>query len=195
MRFRRMRRRVALMLPASVLVAFGMATTSAEAATDMFLKLDGIQGESKDSKHKGEIDVLAWSWGASRGPASDKKNADPSAGLSIQNLSLTKFVDKSTPEVLEKLLTGDSIATGKLTVRKAGENPVEYIKFCMEGVDVTSQSGGGSGGEDRLTENITLHFNQFRYQYTPQNASGQAGSPIFTGWDVLNSELVKQNCN
>ena len=58
-----------------------------------------------------------------------------------------------------------------------------------------SGSTGGSGGEDKLTENITLHFNQFRYQYTPQNATGQPGSPIFTGWDVLNSELVNQNCN
>jgi type VI secretion system secreted protein Hcp len=35
-------------------------------AVDFFLKLDGIPGESKDKAHKGEIDVLAWSWGMSQ---------------------------------------------------------------------------------------------------------------------------------
>jgi type VI secretion system secreted protein Hcp len=195
MRLRRMRSRAALLLPASVLIALGIATPSADAANDMFLKLEGIDGESRDSTHKGEIDVLAWSWGASRGPASDKKHASPSENLSIQNLSLTKFVDKASPELLESLLTGDATGSGKLTVRKAGETPVEYLKFCMEDVTVTAVSTGGSGGEDRLTENITLNFSQFRYQYTPQDAKGKELAPIFTGWDVLASELVNQKCD
>lgn len=194
MSFSRMRRRLALLLPASLVVALGLGATSAEAATDMFLKLDGIKGESKDGKHKDEIDVLAWSWGMSRGPAADKKNADPSDGLNIQNLSFTKFADASTPLLMESLLTGSSTANGKLTVRKAGETPLEYIKLCMEGIQVTSVSTGGSGGEDRLTENVTLHFDQFRYAYTPQKPDGSGGTAIFTGWDVLNSELVNQNC-
>lgn len=194
MSFRRMRRRLTLLLPASVVVALGLGATSADAATDMFLKLDGIKGETKDSKHKDEIDVLAWSWGMSRGPAADKKNADPSDGLNIQNISLTKFVDSASPPLMESLLTGSSTATGKLTVRKAGEVPLEYIKLCMEGIQVTSVSTGGSGGEDRLTDNVTLHFDQFRYQYTPQKADGTGATPIFTGWDVLESKLVNQGC-
>ena len=35
-------------------------------AVDVFLKLGDVKGESKDSKHEGEIDVLSWSWGISQ---------------------------------------------------------------------------------------------------------------------------------
>ena len=187
-----MRRRVALLLSACLLVALGLAA-NAHAATDMFLELEGIKGESQDEQHKDAIDVHSWSWGASRG-SGDKKSASPSEPVSIQNLEFTHSIDSASPKLLERLLTGDSIASGKLTLRRSGENPVEYLELCMKGIDVTSFSTGGSGEEDRITESVTLHFNQFRYEYTPQNEEGQPVASIFTSWDAVKSELVNLNC-
>ena len=71
-----------------------------------------------------------------------------------------------------------------LVVRKAGGSPVEYIKLKLQEVLITSVSTGGSGGEDRLTENITLNFAKFNLDYTPQDDKGAAGTAIPAGWDV-----------
>ena len=51
-----------------------------------------------------------------------------------------------------------------------------------EGVLITSLSTGGSGGEDRLTENVTLHFGKFKYSFQPQDDKGiaQGGAKEFT---------------
>ena len=50
------------------------------------------------------------------------------------------------------------IPKAKLTVVKAGEDPVPYLRLCFTGVRLTSVSTGGSGGEDRLTENVTFAY-------------------------------------
>lgn len=135
------------------------------AAVDMFLKIDDVKGESKDKTHNGEIDVLAWSWGTS------------STGriTCVQDVSLTKYADLSTPTLLMGQIQGRMYDQAILTVRKAGFNPLEYIVIRFRNVLVSSISTGGSGGEDRLTENVTLNFESAIYEYTPQSDDGSAG--------------------
>ena len=127
-------------------------------AVDMFIKLEGIKGEAQDKDHKEEIDVLAWSWGVSNGGTLHIGGGGGAGKANFQDLSLTKWVDKSTPNLLKAVTTGKHIASATLTVRKAGEKPLEYIVIKLDDILVTSVSTGGSGGEDRLTENVTLNF-------------------------------------
>jgi type VI protein secretion system component Hcp len=72
----------------------------------------------------------------------------------------------------------------ELTVRKCGGKPVEYIKVKMETVCITNVTTGGSGAEDRLTENVTLNFAKVSVDYTPQKADGSADTAIPFGWDI-----------
>ncbi len=146
------------------------------AAVDMFLRLDGIKGESQDKDHKGEIDVLAWSWGESSGSAQTGRGTLPK--VCIQDLSFTKYIDAASPDLIRNSMLGQVIPTAVLVVRKAGENPVEYVQLTMKNVKVTSYSTGGSGGEDRLTENTTLHFESMQFQYQKQGPNGAVGDPI-----------------
>ncbi len=145
-------------------------------AVDMFIKIGDIKGESRDDKHKDEIDVLAWSWGMSQsGSAHVGGGAGAGAGkVNVQDLSLTKYVDASSHLLMKTCCTGAHYADATLTVRKAGGKAVEYIIIKLKEVFITSVSTGGSGGEDRLTENITLNFAEFEYAYTPQKADGSA---------------------
>jgi type VI secretion system secreted protein Hcp len=69
-------------------------------------------------------------------------------------------------------------------VRKAGENPVEYIKITMKEILISAVSTGGSGGEDKLTENVTLNFADFKFEYTPQKDDGSADSAIEALWNI-----------
>ena len=101
-----------------VMVATLAASPVASAAVDMFMKIDQIPGESRDSVHKNEIDVLAWSWGAAKPPSK--------SCVSVQDISFTKYVDAASPKLIAAVGTGQPIPTAKLIVRKAGDIPFEY---------------------------------------------------------------------
>jgi type VI secretion system secreted protein Hcp len=154
-------------------------------AVDIFLKIKGVDGESDDDKHKKEIDVLAWSWGLSNSGSAHVGGGAGAGKVNVQDLSCTKWVDASTPKLVLACCNGSHYDEALLTVRKAGgSSPVEYIKLKLQEVLITSVSTGGSGGEDRLTENLTLNFAKFNLDYTPQDAKGAAGTAIPAGWDV-----------
>ena len=105
---------------------------------------------------------------------------------SFQDISLTKWVDKASAPLMQACSQGDQYPEALLTVRKAGgKNPLEYIIIKLTAVIVTSISTGGSGGEDRLTENVTLNFAQFEYAYQAQKPDGSKnGGQIKFGWDI-----------
>jgi type VI secretion system secreted protein Hcp len=153
---------------------------------DMFLKLDDVKGEAQDKSHKEEIDVLAWSWGMSQSGTMHTGGGGGGGKVAVQDLSLTKWVDKSSPTLMAYCSQGTQFKTGKLTVRKSGgKEPLEYLIITMKEVIVTSLSTGGSGSEDRLTENVTLNFAQVQVDYQPQKQDGSKdGGPVKYGWHI-----------
>jgi type VI secretion system secreted protein Hcp len=154
-------------------------------AVDMFLKIDDIKGESSDSKHKDEIEVLAWSWGMSQSGSTHSGSGSGSGKVSVQDISITKPVDRASPNLMKMCCTGQHFKTAMLVVRKAGgKSPVEYIKLELKEGIVSSVQTGGSGGEDRLTENVTLNFGAFKYEYTPQKADGSGDAAIPAQFDI-----------
>lgn len=158
-------------------------------AVDMFMKFDkpALAGESqdKDAKHKDSIDVLAWSWGMANAGTGHTGGGSGAGKVSVQDLSFTKYVDKATAGLMLACSKGEHIPKATLTVRKAGGTAVEYIVIVMEHVLITSISTGGSGGEDRLTENVTLNFKTVDYKYQPQNTEGAAdGATKDYAWDI-----------
>jgi type VI secretion system secreted protein Hcp len=153
-------------------------------AVDMFLKLDDVKGESRDSKHKDEMDVLAWSFGAANAGTTHTGGGGGAGKVNVQDLSLTKWVDKASPNLMMATCNGKHYKEALLTVRKAGETPLEYIKVSMKEVLVSSVSTGGSGGEDRLTENVTLNFAWFKVEYTPQKADGTGEAAVEIAWNI-----------
>jgi len=156
-------------------------------AVDMFIKIKGIEGESTDKKHPKEIDVLAWSWGMSQSGTTHMGGGGGSGKVSVQDLSFTKYVDASSHALMGACCVGKHHDDAILYVRKAsgkGGDPIEYIKITMNEVMVTSVSTGGSGAEDRLTENITLNFAKVKFEYTPQKADGTKDTTKETTWDI-----------
>jgi type VI secretion system secreted protein Hcp len=153
-------------------------------AVDMFMKVGELAAESKDSTHAGSIDVLAWSWGMSNSGSAHVGGGGGSGKVSVQDLSFTKYIDKSSPELMLAACNGKHFSGAKLTVRKAGEKPLEYLIIEMTDVLITSVSTGGSGGEDRLTENVTLNFAKVKVNYTEQKPDGTPGDKPKMSWDI-----------
>ena len=156
-------------------------------AVDMFMKIDTVDGEAQDTKHKKEIDVLAWSWGISNNGSAHNGNGAGSGKASVHDLTFTKWVDRATPNLALACCSGKHFKDATLVIRKAGAKPVEYVKIKMETVLITSVSTGGSGGEDRLQESVTLNFAKVSLDYVPQNDKGAAGTPIPMSWDIASN--------
>src|SRR5271165_7015167 len=126
-------------------------------AVDIFLKIAGVDGESKDDKHKKEMDILAWSWGLSNSGSAQTGGGAGAGKVNVQDVSFTKWVDAATPKLVLACCNGTHYDEATLVVRKAGGSPVEYIK---------------------------LNFAKFNLDYTPQDDKGAAGTAIPAGWDV-----------
>jgi type VI secretion system secreted protein Hcp len=138
----------------------------------MFIKIGDVKGESRDKTHKETIDVLAWSWGMSNSGSAHMGGGAGSGKVNIQDVSFTKYIDASSNALMDACCTGKHFPEATLTVRKAGGTPVEYVVITLTEVMVTAVSTGGSGGEDRLTENVTLNFAKFKFQYQEQDEKG-----------------------
>lgn len=143
----------------------------ASAALDMFLEIPGIDGESVQQGHIGDIDVLAWSWGLSQ---------TKTGAACIQDLSATKWLDSATPALINALTAGTVLESVTLTVATSGGVAVDILVYVMTDVKVTSISSGGSGGEDRLTENVTFQFGELLGTYTVRGETGPGDSTDFT---------------
>jgi len=182
-----MKRSILIMALVAAITAGGVSTASA--ATDLFLKIDGVQGESADRAHPNEIDVLAWSWGATN--SSVVRTGGAGAGkASFNDLSVSKYVDSASPALVAAVSTGKAFKTVTLTVRKAGATPLEYLILTLNDVFVTGMSTGGSGGEDRFTENITFNYGTYIYSYVPvSKKDGSKLSPLTTKFNLMENRL------
>jgi len=150
---------------------------------EMFLKLSGIDGESIDAKHKGEIDVLAWSWGLSEEgvPATGGAGAGE---VKIQSLSIQKLVDLASPLLLSYSAHGKHISAGTLTTRNPGKG-TEFLFFKMTNVTVTSVSMMASKDATRPAESITLNFAKLDFDYRSSKPDGSVGTEKHFKWDIL----------
>ena len=154
-------------------------------AVDMFMKIGPVQGEAQGDGHKGEIDVLAWSWGMSNSGSAHVGGGIGAGKVNVQDLSFTKYVDKASPELMLACCNGSHFPEAKLVVQKAGgDAALPYLTISLSKVMVTSVSTGGSGGEDRLTENVTLNFSKVTVEYTEQTEKGAAGAKPKMTWDI-----------
>ncbi len=165
------------MLACSLLVAL-----PALAAQDMFLKLGDIKGESSDSRHAGEIDVLTWNWGATQSLAAGARTL--AAGkANINALVLTKVIDTSSPRLFESVVQGKHIPEAVFVVRKAGAKPLEFLKIKLHDVLVVSVKPSGNNN-DRPMEEVSLQFSSAEYSYVPQKADGSAGPAVTYAWSA-----------
>jgi type VI secretion system secreted protein Hcp len=148
-------------------------------AVDMYLKFEGdkFKGESRDKTHATQIDILAWSWGMSNSGTAHMGGGAGAGKVNMQDVSVTKYVDASSAGLMLACATGEHIPTAQLWVRKAGTTPLEYIIITMTECLITAVTTGGSGGEDRLTENVTVNFAKVKFEYVEQDALGKPKTP------------------
>jgi type VI secretion system secreted protein Hcp len=163
-------------------------------AVECFLKFEGpdLKGESKADGYAEQVDVLAWSWGATQTGTMHVATGGGAGKANVNDLTITKWVDKASPNLAQAVISGKQFNKATLSCRKAGgEKPVEYLKFDLENVIISSLATGGTGGEDRFTENIGLNFAIYKMSYTPQKDDGTAESAVGpVGWSIRENKTT-----
>jgi type VI secretion system secreted protein Hcp len=161
-------------------------------AFDAFLKIDGIEGESPDSAHGKEIQLLSFSFGADQ-PASSSTGGGAGAGkVNMHDLSVLKHVDKASPKLLVACSTGQAIKSAVLTARKAGGTQQDYMIVTLSDVIVSSvQASGQANGADGLpSEQVSLNFSKINFEYKEQGADGSLKGTVAGGFDVKTMKKV-----
>ena len=76
---------------------------------DYFLKIDGIEGESEDDKHKGEIEILSFSFGASNAGSMSYGGGGGTGKVAMQDFNFTKRHDKASPKLFLHCCNGKNL--------------------------------------------------------------------------------------
>lgn len=158
-------------------------------AQDIFMKINGIDGESMDSAHKNEIEVLSWTWQILQESNMHQGSGGGSGKATVKDLTFVHSVDRSSPNLMKFCLTGKHIPEAKLVVRKSGGNPLEYLKITMTDVLITNVQPAGAASEESIKETVSLSFAKVKHEYTVQNQQGGSGGAVTAGYDIkLNKE-------
>ncbi len=139
-------------------------------AFDVFMKVDGIPGESSDSKHKDWIEILSFSHSVVQQLSGDRSQGSVGAEGRCNHADFTavKLLDKASPKLHLYCCQGKRIPKIIVEMCQAGGDKQVYMKYEMENVFVTSVSPGGSaGGEDsRPVETLSLNYDKVTWTYT-----------------------------
>jgi len=160
---------------------------------DMFLMVKGakhglIKGESQDTQHKGEIDILSFSWGMQA--KSNVATGVATGRASVHDLKIVKKVDSASTALMLALRTNEPIQKAVLTVRKAGKDQLEYLKITIEQGRVTAldidkiDARGALTDSPELFERVSFSFNKIEVEYVPQGSDGlpQGGMTFADQW-------------
>jgi type VI secretion system secreted protein Hcp len=161
------------------------------AAVDYFLKIDGIPGESQDSKHKGEIDIESFSWGATQVGAHAAGGGGGAGKVSFQDFHFVMKINKASPKLMLACASGQHIKKAVLVARKAGKEQQEYLTVTMSDLLVSSyQTGGSSHGDVLPTDQISLNFAKLEFEYKEQKPDGTLGGAVKAGYDLKQNKAV-----
>lgn len=148
-------------------------------AVDIVLSIKTIKGES--AKVADGIDVLEWSWGLTQSASSHISTGAGSGSADVRDLTIKKWVDAASPNLIYSCFQGNDIGETKLSVTKVGGKggPIEMVKMTMYGtVFISSVNTGHAEANDRYSETVTLNFAKVKFDYTGQKPDQSKGATI-----------------
>ncbi|WP_423370370.1 Hcp family type VI secretion system effector [Burkholderia sp. LMG 32019] len=153
-------------------------------AQDIFLKLTGIRGESRDATHPDEIEILAWDWSADQPLTARSGTGNTGGKCTANDLTIEHYVDRASPILMLHCLKGNHIENAVLIARKAGGMPLEYLKITLDDVLITRIHSVANLNMARPREEIQLSFARIRQEYVAQSAQGGNGGTVTAGYDI-----------
>ena len=165
-----------------------VAAPAAHAASDYYLKVDGIAGESVALGAKEAIEVHSFELGVENPTTIGSVSGGAGVGKAkFQEFTITKPVDSTSPHFFKRLATGQSLTGMELVARKAGSaGPVKpYMSWSFQPVFVTKQEHTGSNGDDVPMEKLTFVYGAMRLNYAKQSSTGVVTGNVIQTWNQI----------
>ena len=162
-------------------------------ASDIFLKIGDIKGESLDDKHRDEIDVMSFSWGLNQTGTMAFGGGGGAGKVQFNDFNFSSNMSKASPKLFLACATGEHIKDATIAVRRAAagdKGQDDYLVIKLSDVLVSSYQSQGSREGDRPTESVNMAFAKVEYSYRPQKANGELDAPITVGWDLKANKKV-----
>jgi type VI secretion system secreted protein Hcp len=160
-------------------------------AADIYLKIDGIPGESTDSEHKDWIEVQSFNHGITQNASATAASAGggTTARTEHQDYSITKLIDKASPKLYEAASNGKHIKTVTIEMfRASGDKRVKYLEVNMEQAIISHVSPGG--GHDFPSESVSFSYGTIKWTYTQQKREdGTPGGNVTGGWSLTENKV------
>ena len=155
----------------------------------IFLKLDGVEGDSVKKGHDGEIDIVSWSWDMSQTGLAHVGKGAGGGKVMVGDVTLTKRIDSATPSLMMKCCKGDHIPLATVKVERAGgDSPLSYMVLTMEKVFITNVSPSIASGDPEGMESLSLNFESFKIEIESQSESGAGGGKSQAGFNMATGE-------
>ena len=151
-------------------------------AVDYFLQIAGIEGESQDSKHKGWLDVLSWSWGETHAESLGAGGGGGAGKVSMQDFNFMMQTTKASPKLFLACAAGQHFKEAKLVGRKAGKDQQEYLTWTFS--DILVSAFQVSASSEVPSASVSLSYAKIRLEYRPQKPDGSLDAAISAGWDL-----------
>ena len=157
------------------------------ALTDSFLKIDGVPGESMDAKHRDEIQVLSWNWGASQEGTGHEGGGSGAGKVAMLDFTFMMNTNKASPKLFQMCALGEHIKQAALTVRKAGKDQQDYYRITFTQVLVSNVFQSLDKVDEKTNlprEVVSLNFAKYEVEYFPQKADGSLGAATKVKYDL-----------
>ena len=154
------------------------------AQVDYFLKIAGVDGESTDDKHKGEIEVLSWSWGITQSGTMAHGGGGGEGKANFNDFNFTHHIDKASPVLMKACATGEHIKEATITVRKAGKGQQEFLIIKMADIIITGVAPSGAGDGAATAEHVAIQFAKVDLEYKPQKQDGSLDAGVHFKYDI-----------
>lgn len=161
-----------------ICVLFIALPRSAAAATAIFVRVAGIQGDSTDVRHAHWIDVLALGGGVTN-PGSSGYGAAPT----FTDVSILKRIDSASPLLFLTAAQGTQVDSVDIEFVKEGERGATYFKMRLSGVVISGVRTNASVSDDNITELVTFHFARIEWTWIPDGTP-----PVHGCWDLEQSQ-------
>jgi len=161
-------------------------------ASDNFLQISGIKGESTDDAHVDWIEISSFSWGVSQVASATKSSSGggTTQRADFADLTIVKAVDSATPKIFLACAKGDHLDEVVLELCRAGGDKLKYMEFKLSNVVISNHSmNGGEGSEP--TESISFNYGKIETTYTKQSRKGGgAAGNVAAGWNLESNKPV-----
>jgi type VI secretion system secreted protein Hcp len=155
-------------------------------AVDIYLKIDGVDGESTDDKHQKWVEIHSYKHRVSQPVSGASATGGRTGGRAdFGNLEIFKTIDNATPDLNIKCAKGEHIPKVELELCLATSDKHTFMKYTLENCIVTSVAPGGCATDEaKPLEAVTFAYGTIKWEYTPIGNDGKPGSTTGRKWSL-----------